>query len=394
MDLWCHMSCTDVLRMAYGLMSALSVNPCNGLLVSYALLRCPDYGQKNMFSASVRHDLTSKLTEKGLAPTEIEQLLSSIDSLEDPFKHLRTIEDQLNYFSEKCGLVKPQQKYLDSRIDQRLNPSTNSYVQTQVPESFQSISVLGTLKSLLSNKKVRNRVFKDRVSHDGVLRSFVDGSKFKNHPFLLKHENVLHILLFYDELEIANGLGSKTIIHKLGVFLFQILNLPPEFSSALSSIHLLAFAHASDMKKPGAFKKVLTPFIHDMKKLSSDHGLPFHDEDFVMRAILAALTADTLAAHDLLGFLGPGAKYFCRKCMVSRAEIRANANATGAPRTKEMHKQHVDEVLQHPSKSSDCGVKRDSPLDSVPFFSSVDQGVFDAFHDLLEGIVPLVLKLV
>ncbi|KAK3908574.1 hypothetical protein KUF71_003386 [Frankliniella fusca] len=318
------------------------------------------------FSGSVRASLTSKLTEKGFSATEIQD----------------------------CGLVKPQHKYLDSRIDQRLNPSTSSYVQTQVTESFQSISVQATLKSLLSNKKVRNRVFKDRVSKDGVLRSFVDGSKFKDHSFLTKHENVLHILLFYYELEIANSLGSKTIIHKLGVFLFQILNLPPEFSSALSSIHLLALAHADDLKKPGAFKKVLTPFIHDMKKLSSDYGLPFNEEDFLLRAVLAAFTADTAAAHDLLGFLGPSAKHFCRKCMVTRAQIRADANATGAPRTKQMHEEHVAEVLQNPKASSSSGVKRDSPLDSVPFFSSVEHSVFDAFHDISEGCAPLVLKLV
>ncbi|KAK3918074.1 Cannabinoid receptor 1 [Frankliniella fusca] len=346
------------------------------------------------FSSGVRSTLYFKLTEKGLTEDEIKEVLSSIDSIEDPFKNLRTIEDQLNYFADTCGLIKPQQKYLDSRIDQRLNAASNSYVQTQVIESFQYVSVLGTLKSLLSNKKVRNRIFKDRVSKDGVLRSFVDGARFRDHPFLLKHKNVVQILLFYDELEIANSLGSKTIIHKLGVFLFQILNLPPEFSSALSSIHLLALAHADDLKRPGAFKKVLTPFVQEMKKLSSDYGLTFDEHDFVLRAVLAALTADTAAAHDLLGFLGPSAKYFCRKCMVTRAEIRANANATGVSRTKEMHQQHVEEVLENPRKASSSGVKRDSPLDNVPFFSSVENCVFDAFHDLLEGIAPLVLKLV
>ncbi|XP_034247240.1 uncharacterized protein LOC117648681 [Thrips palmi] len=150
------------------------------------------------------------------------------------------------------------------------------------------------------------------------------------------------------------------------------------------------------MKRPGAFKKVLAPFCTDMKKLASEEGvtLDLDGEPFVLRAILTNLTADTLAAHDLLGFLSVGANYFCRRCMVSRAEVRANANAVGIPRTPELHAAHLEQVQQRKKFSSECGVKRSCPLDDIPYFHCVENNVFDAFHDLLEGVVPLVIKLV
>lgn len=155
----------------------------------------------------------------------------------------------------------------------RLDTSSNSFVQTQVPESFECIPFIESIKKILSNKSKRKKIFRDLGSKDGVMRTHVDGSDFKDHPFLKEERNVIHILLYYDEFEVANALGSKTVIHKLGAFFFQILNHPSEDLSELSSIHLLALCYADDMEVEGAFEKVLTPFLLDMKKLSSPEGV-------------------------------------------------------------------------------------------------------------------------
>ncbi|KAJ1528162.1 hypothetical protein ONE63_008075 [Megalurothrips usitatus] len=354
---------------------------------------CNDMLQK--LCSSIKEKLLAQLHVKGMSKNDIDSILSDVQ-VDNPFRNLKTIEDQLSHFQEKFSLPKPLEKYLDHRTDKRLDPKSNSYVPKQVCETFQSVSVCDTLKAILSDKKMRNLIFKELVSKDGIMTSFVDGYSFKHHPFLLRHKMVIHILLFYDELEVANALGSKTIIHKLGAFFYQILNLPSEMLSKMSSIHLLALVNADDMKKPDAFRKVLTPFIQEMKKLSSDEGVKMNlgGEECVVRALLTALTADTLAAHDVLGLLGPGARHFCRKCMVSRAEVRADANAMGPPRTKELHQEHLEKVARWKKSMTETGVKGPCPLDEIPFFSCVENCVFDAFHDVLEGIVPLVLKLV
>lgn len=79
-------------------------------------------------------------------------------------------------------------------------------------------------------------MFVDRCSKDGVLRSYVDGSHCKEHPYLMRHQHVIHILFYFDELEIANALGSKTIIPKLGAFFF------PNIESTTGSV-ISAFNH-------------------------------------------------------------------------------------------------------------------------------------------------------
>lgn len=346
------------------------------------------------YSNSVKETLKARLTSEGLTDDDVSKLLKGV-SIPNPFVGMETIEEQLDYFEKNFGLVKPEQKFLGSRVDKRLDSETNSFIQAQVPETFECVSLSGTLKKILSNKKLRKKIFRDLKSTDGLLRTHMDGAEYQDHP-LLQEDNVIHILLYYDELEVANALGSKTVIHKLGVFFFQILNLPIEDLSELSSIHVVALCYADDTKKDGAFKRILTPLVQEMKRLSTPEGVQIEldGELTAIRALLVGLAADNNAAHDVMGLMHPSCKFFCRQCLVSRSELRANANTVGQPRTMELHAQHVARVKAQNSYKKQCGVKSDCPLRDIPYFDFTKSLIYDCFHELLEGVVPLVLKLV
>lgn len=350
------------------------------------------------YRVEILNQVIFNLKLHGMSDADSVVMVEGIPNVTNVFDGLRSIQDQLEVFEKEFGLVKPVEKFLGrTRIDQRLDPQTNTYVQTQVNVSFQYVSIVATLKTVLSKKGFRSQIFKDYTSNDGILRSYMDGNHCKSHPYVKKFgNNVIHIIIFYDELEVSNALGSKTIIHKLGAFFFQILNGPASTGSKLSSIHLLILSYADDLKVPGAFEKVLTPFILEMKKLSSDEGVEMiiDGKPLVVRALLAAVTADTLAAHDLLGFLSPSANHFCRCCMIHRADFRQDGNLIATPRKKETHDVHVQQVLADSRLSSTCGVKGNCALNQVPYFHCAESSVFDAFHDLLEGVAPLVIKLV
>ena len=57
---------------------------------------------------------------------------------------------------------------------------------------------------------------------DGFLSDFCDGSNFKSHPLLSSDTNnpALEIMLYYDDVEVCNPLGSRAKKHKLGLFVF------------------------------------------------------------------------------------------------------------------------------------------------------------------------------
>ena len=53
---------------------------------------------------------------------------------------------------------------------------------------------------------------------DGLLGDYCDGTLFENHPLFLSNPEALEVILYYDDLETCNPIGSKSKIHKLGIY--------------------------------------------------------------------------------------------------------------------------------------------------------------------------------
>ena len=56
---------------------------------------------------------------------------------------------------------------------------------------------------------------------EGILGDYCDGMKFKEHPLFSVDPNALQLILYYDELELCNVLGSRRKKHKIGTFKFS-----------------------------------------------------------------------------------------------------------------------------------------------------------------------------
>ena len=64
-----------------------------------------------------------------------------------------------------------------------------------------------------------------RQHGDGTIEDVCDGQLFRTHPLFSTDSTALQVMLYYDELEITNPLGSKTGKHKLGIIKYiPILN--------------------------------------------------------------------------------------------------------------------------------------------------------------------------
>lgn len=50
-----------------------------------------------------------------------------------------------------------------------------------------------------------------------MLRDFCDGSVIGKHGLFSCHVNALQILLYYDDVEVVNPIGSHRKVHKLGL---------------------------------------------------------------------------------------------------------------------------------------------------------------------------------
>ena len=62
-------------------------------------------------------------------------------------------------------------------------------------------------------------MFQPNLHSDSYLADFCDGYLFKNHDLFQAYPNALQLILYFDELEVCNPLGSHAGVHKLGMMM-------------------------------------------------------------------------------------------------------------------------------------------------------------------------------
>lgn len=51
---------------------------------------------------------------------------------------------------------------------------------------------------------------------DGLIGDYCDGSLYSSHELFSRNRTALEVMIYYDDVEVCNPLGSRTKKHKLG----------------------------------------------------------------------------------------------------------------------------------------------------------------------------------
>ncbi|XP_028403161.1 uncharacterized protein LOC114525900 [Dendronephthya gigantea] len=237
------------------------------------------------------------------------------------------------------------------------------------------------------------------VSETSSLFSDVIGSlKAKTEQFL-QGQNIndeinpknIRLLLYVDECEIANPLGSKAGLHKIGVIYCTLLNIPPRFRSSLCNCFLITLYNAADVKQYG-FDPILKPVVDDITLLERE-GLYIDSEDFkgVVRVSVAQLTGDNLGVNGILGFVESFvSNHYCRHCKMHRNEMQTSPTA----RPNQLRNVENYEEDLHINDPGATGVKAPCLLNEIQHFHITTNYAPDVMHDLLEGVCGVEVHLV
>ena len=243
-----------------------------------------------------------------------------------------------------------------------------------------------------------HELLESRSTTTNLLQDFCDGNSYKSHPLFSTDNQALQIIAYFDELEIANPLGSYVAKHKLGCIFFMLGNINPRYRSTHLASYLVDVAKSEDINHYG-IDKFLQPFVDDLKTLYLD-GIPIsvNNEAHTFYGALLAFLGDNLAAHYIGGFKQnfSTSLRICRSCMVTPAQCQKVFNeANCLLRTPESHEEQCllisGDLQNHYSKA--FGINRRSILENVPGFSVVTGLPHDIMHDLYEGVVKQELKL-
>lgn len=261
------------------------------------------------------------------------------------------------------------------------------------------IPFLPAIKRLLQNKQIRHCVDNPRP-HGEKLISILDGQYYRAHPFFSTVRNPLAIILYYDELEIVNPLGSRT--HKLGMFYWTLANIYPEFRSTLRSINLYAIVRYSYIKKFG-IDKILNNFVASLQLLQNDGvTVTVNGENKTYRGSLLAVTADYPAAGLVGGFKkAVTAAKLCRRCMTDQEDWKLYFQEHNfVLRNLVQHvNDHLPAVLDNELTrearkywSRSYGVNARSPLLDIEGFDLTKCLVQDTMHVIAEGVLEVSLR--
>ena len=64
------------------------------------------------------------------------------------------------------------------------------------------------------------QVLRGHCRQDDIMEDYCDGLQFKTHALFSSEPHSLQIMLYFDEVEICNPLGSSSKIHKIGKFYY------------------------------------------------------------------------------------------------------------------------------------------------------------------------------
>lgn len=316
------------------------------------------------------------------------------DELENPFTVLNSEYKRSKFLTDKWETVEPVECVIGSRFDTRLNKKTGTYDQKVVQDKFMYVPILSTLQSIFKSQHAAE-MLQTTCTNSSILGDISDGSFFKSHPLFSTERHTLQIQIFYDDFEVANPLGSKRGIHKLGGIYFTLRNFSPKWNSCLANIHLCALFHVQDLKRYG-FSAILAPVVQDIKILECDGiEIPFYGGH--IRGSVVQVTGDNLALHCLFGLVESfSARYCCRFCLAEKGDFQTEFSEDSSKivlRTKEIHTTHCQEMMGNPSLPYVFGVKSSCSLNSLQYFHTTENFSVDVMHDVLEGVAQYELKL-
>jgi len=338
----------------------------------------------------------SRLVKKCQIPetdVDVQQLRDTLEICRNPFEEFRSCSEVDKYYESQEGFLKATEYFLGYRWDLQLT-ARNNYEQVMVPNTCHIVSIKDILTMIARNPEVRHYLTLDRSRSDGIIADFCDGELYKELDIFAYDGITFQVMLYADEFETVNPLGSKTGNQKLVAIYMTVRNLPPEFNSCFSNIHLVALVHSNDVKTYG-YNKILEPVVNELRELETGIAMNISDEVQTVKGVLVDFSGDNLGRHQVFGYLQSfRANHFCEWCMTDQEQFQHQFHESEFElRTQSSLLKDVEAVKGGTKGAHETGVKEYCVLNSLRYFHTLNSGP-EVMHDILAGILVNEVRLI
>uniref|UniRef100_A0A1Y1MPJ3 C2H2-type domain-containing protein n=1 Tax=Photinus pyralis TaxID=7054 RepID=A0A1Y1MPJ3_PHOPY len=300
---------------------------------------------------------------------------------------------RLQHFENLGTYIAPIQVVVGQRNEIKRSPLGSTL--TNVNCTMQVVPIKAVLQKFFSLPGV----LRDTLNYLNYLKSFtnpiinlVQGSVWKDIEENNKGNHInLPLLIYFDDIELNNVLGSRTSLQKIGATYCSVPVLPPEYISKLKNIFMLALFHASDRAQFGneiIFKNVIDQ-LNDLHV----NGIQVETSVYsgVIKFHVASIIGDNLGLNSILGFVESFvAKYCCRFCMAERKQIQ---KMLYEDKKLLRNCKTYDRCLEM-KNPTETGVKERCVWLELEGFKLFEHISVDILHDYLEGVCRYVMEFV
>ncbi len=348
---------------------------------------------------SVKHETINAL--QACAVEQMTAVNDVFDNVADVFAGIDTEPLHTAYVKENFNYVEHVEIVLGKKLTRKKKGPKR--VISEKDECFRYIPLLESLQQLLSNERISAIILREPTPcQPGLFYDICDGKVYQSDEYFQQHKDALMIVLYHDELEVCNPLGSNAGVHKVDMFYYSVGNLDPKFRSKHCAVRLLAIANAALVKKYG-IESILQPVIQDLAQLNEGVVMNVNGAERVVYGKVVICAGDTLGQHYWGGFKeGVGvAHQKCRTCYCSFEKMQEEfVEEAFTMRTDASYKQECADIEQAPTEAvrndlrTTYGINRRSALTELPGFDVTKQLPQDIMHTLLEGTVQYEVRLV
>lgn len=293
----------------------------------------------------------------------------------------------IQYFELCETYIAPKEIVIGKRLEQKRTQIGLNLVS--VPSTMQIIPIAKVLENFFSLPNILKDsldYIKNLKKYNEPIINIIQGEVWK------KMENANHlnlpIIVYFDDFEINNPLGSHASIHKLGAVYLSLPFLPGHYVSLLNNIFLLALCHSSDRIEFG--NKIIFQKVIDQLNYLHNVGVSVCTDAFtgIIKLHVVCLTGDNLGLNGILGFVESFvSNYCCRICSANKQQVQNLYHEDiSLLRNEENYESQllVDD-------SSKTGIKERCVWLGLDGFDIFEHVAVDILHDFLEGCCNYVM---
>ncbi|XP_066595382.1 uncharacterized protein [Prorops nasuta] len=294
--------------------------------------------------------------------------------------NFKTEHKVIKYLQERRHFIKPRPIYVESSLQPRnINGETEMRIASSI---IQVMPLHEILKKFLELPNVFKSIkqYIENVKNSDILVSSMQGALWKKIEQRFEGKTVLPLIIYFDDLEINNPLGSHRSVNKLGVVYCTLGCLPTAYSSLLENIFTLQIHKTKDHCKIGN-QRTFANVIDEIISLETK-GLVItvDNTEYKLYFSLLSIIGDNLGIHDICGFNKSfKSSYSCRACLVDSEQLFTLTYE------KVEILRNVENYTSH-AFSRSHGIKEECCFNRIPSFHVISNLTFDIMHDLYEGI--------